>query len=193
MHLVVWLVADLLRHALPLVPLYWFHGSIASYTLLTAFDLSLGLWLIIVTTRDAGDVNSVDPRSRWMVFQILSVLLAATRFQTSFYQRTTAGGFGPATSKGPVLGNLDADRRESLAAQAAQVTLIATFAGLCYLLIMFGSRGLSVLPALYAAALMFYDIRPDIAQKIFPSLWQKAESATSQQKTPPARGRRPSR
>jgi hypothetical protein len=242
-HLIVWLVADLLRHALPLVPLYWFHGNLASYTILTAYDLSLGLWLIVVTTRARGDVNSVDPRSRWMVFQILSVLvaavflgvlaaivtipigmpayffglkagidwtevmlqpdfwvpvvamslLAATRFQVSFYQRTTAGAFGQPTNTGPVLGNLDADRRESLAAQAAQVTLIGTFVFLCYVLIVFGSRGLFVLPVLYAAALMFYDVRPDLAQKIFPPLWQKTEAATKPRKTPPVRGRRPSR
>jgi hypothetical protein len=242
-HLVVWLIADLLRHALPLVPLYWFHGNFASYTLLTAFDLSLGLWLIVVTTRDHGDVTSVDPRSRWMVFQLLSVLvaavflgflaaiftvpiglpaylfgvhagvdwtelmlqptfwvpvvamslLAATRFQITFYQRTTAGAYGQPTNTGPVLGNLDADRRESLAAQAAQITLIATFVFLCYLLIMFGSSGLYVLPAIYAAALMFYDVRPDLAQKIFPELWQKRAAPTSPQKTPPVRGRRPSR
>jgi hypothetical protein len=33
---------DILRHLLPLVPLYWYHGNFASYALLTAFDLSLG-------------------------------------------------------------------------------------------------------------------------------------------------------
>jgi hypothetical protein len=128
----------------------------------------------------------------WIPVVVMS-LLAATRFQVSFYRRTTAGAFGEPTNEGPVIGNLDADRRQSLAAQAAQVTLIATFVLLCYVLIMFGSWGLSALPVLYAAALMFYDVRPDIAQKIFPSLWQKAAAPAIQQKMPSARGRRPSR
>jgi hypothetical protein len=40
-------------------------------------------------------------------------------------------------------------------------------------LITFGRRGLGALPILYAALLVFYDARPDIAQRIFPKLWQK--------------------
>src|SRR5262249_27779471 len=72
----VGVVVDVARHAIPLVPLYRFGASVGSWVLLTAFDLGLGLMFIVVSTRDRGDVNSVDPRSRWMVFQVLSVLVA---------------------------------------------------------------------------------------------------------------------
>jgi hypothetical protein len=220
---VMGIAADVVRHALPLVPLYFFNGNIASYVLLTAFDLSLGLWLIVVTTRDRGDVNSVDPRSRWLIFRIAAVLvvavllaflsaimsipigmpaflfgmftgidwsqemlrrgfwipivgmslLAAVRFQGTFESRTSAGARGQPTNKGPIIGDVAQDRRRSLADKAAQVTLIATFAALCYILITFGRSGLYALPILYAALLVFYDTRPDIAQRIFPKLWQE--------------------
>ena len=217
------IVVDVVRHALPLAPLYVFHGNIASYVLLTAFDLSLGLVLIFNTTRDRGDPTEVDPRSRWLVSRLVAVLvaaiflaieaaviaipiglpaylfglptgvdwrallsqpriwipvgcmslLAAARFQGTFEATTTPGHRGQPTRAGPVIGNLEEDRRRSLAANAAQVTLIATFAVLCYLLITFGRRGLYALPILFAAALVFYDARPDLAQRIFPKLWQK--------------------
>jgi hypothetical protein len=50
-----------------LVSLYAFNGSIESYLLLTAFDLSLGLMLIVGTTRERKDPTMVDPRSRRLV------------------------------------------------------------------------------------------------------------------------------
>jgi hypothetical protein len=215
-------VADIARHALPLLPLYAFHGNFASYVVLTAFDLSLSLWLIVGTTRDKGDVNSVDPRSRWLSLQVVSVvvvaaflafmaaipamiiglpayifgvyagidwrdaasqpgfwapvvvmsLFAAVRYQVLFYARTTPGRRGQPTSKGLVIGNLEEDRRQSLAAQAAQLTLLATFTALCYVLITFGERGIRALPAVYTGLLVFYDMRPDIAQRIFSKLWR---------------------
>ena len=71
------IVVDVARHALPLLSLYVFHGNFASYVLLTAFDLSLGLMLIVATTRDRGDVNSVDPRSRWLIMRFIAWLVAA--------------------------------------------------------------------------------------------------------------------
>jgi hypothetical protein len=216
-------VADVLRHSIPLIAFYAYGGSIGSYLLLTAFDLGLGLMFIVVSTRDRGDVNSVDPRSRWMIFQILSVLvatpflgalgaliaapivlpvyllglslgfdwpdimstpafllqiggmalLAALRFQVLFYQRTSAGAVGQPSSRGPILGDLEGDRRRSLADYAAQVTLIATFAALCYVLILFGRFGVWALPAIYAALLVLYDVRPDLARQILPQLWQR--------------------
>ena len=217
------IVVDVARHVLPLLSLYVFHGNFASYVLLTAFDLSLGLMLIVATTRERGDVNSVDPRSRWLVMRFIAwlvaaaflafmsaiiaipiampafifgmitdidwsavmshpgfwgpvagmSLLAAARFQSQFEATTTPGNRGQPTSKGPIIGNLEQDRKQSLAAKAAQVTLIATFAALCYVLIMFGRHGLYALPVIYAALLVFYDIRPDIGQRIFPKLWQE--------------------
>jgi hypothetical protein len=217
------IVADVWRHALPLVSLYVLHGSIASYLLLTAFDLSLGLMLIVGTTRDRKDPTAVDPRSRWLVSRVGAVLiiavflaivaaiitipigmpvlifgliagadwwgvishrgfwipvvvmslLAAVRAQRAFEATTTPASQGPPTRAAPVIGNLDGDRRRSLAANAAQVTLIATFVGLCYLLINFGRWGLYAFPILYTALLVFYDARPDLAQRIFPKLWQE--------------------
>ena len=74
------IVADIARHALPLVSLYRLHGSIPGYLLLTAFDLSLGLMVIVGTTRDRTDPTSVDPRSRWLVMRALAVLLLAVFF-----------------------------------------------------------------------------------------------------------------
>jgi hypothetical protein len=49
------IVADIARHALPLVSWYRLHGSIPGYLLLTAFDLSLGLMSIVGTPRDRAD------------------------------------------------------------------------------------------------------------------------------------------
>jgi hypothetical protein len=168
-------------------------------------------------------VNSVDPRSRSLVLQVLSVLviapflalaaaviaipvglpaylvgihagldwpglirttgfweqvaimslLAAARYQVLFYERTSPGPRGEASTAGPVIGDLDGDRRRSLADRAAQVTLLATFAALCYLLRVFGRYGLQALPILYAALLVFYDARPDLARRVFPALWQE--------------------
>ena len=85
----------------------------------------------------------------------------------------TASAQIPFPPRMPILGNLQQDRKQSLAAKAAQVTLIATFALLCYVLITFGRTGLYALPILYAALLVFFDARPDVAHRIFPKLWQE--------------------
>src|SRR5580765_7753789 len=69
------IAADVVRHVIPLLPLYIFNGNVAGYLLLTAFDLSLGLMLIVGTTRERKDPTSVDPRSRWLVMRLLAVLL----------------------------------------------------------------------------------------------------------------------
>ena len=217
------LAADAARHSIPLVQLYFLGGDIGTYLLLTAFDLALGLLFIVVSTRERGDVNSVDPRSRSMPLQALSVLiaaailgavscviallivlpvvlmgmemgfdwrgivsnpgfvmqiagmalLAAVRFQVLFNERTSAGPRGPASSLGPVIGDLEGDRRHSLADYAAQVTLIATFTALGYGLLNFGRAGLWALPAIYAATLVFFDARPDLARQILPELWRR--------------------
>jgi hypothetical protein len=217
------IAADAVRHLLPLASLYLLHGNFANYTLLTAFDLSLGLMLIVGTTRDRKDPTSVDPRSRWLVMRVMSVfaiavflaifaaiiavpiaapalllglasgvdwrasasshtfwipvagmsLLAGARAERAFEATTAPGHRGQPTNKGPIVGDLERDRKSSLAAYAAQVTLIATFVLLCYVLITFGRRGLYALPILYAALLVAYDARPDIAQRIFPKLWQR--------------------
>ena len=66
---------DVVRHALPLVPFYLLHGSSTSYLLLTAFDLSLGLMLIVGTTRDAKDPTTVDPRAAWLISRVTATLV----------------------------------------------------------------------------------------------------------------------
>ena len=74
------IAVDIARHALPLVSLYLLHGDIGSYLLLTAFDLSLGLVLIVGTTRDRGDPATVDARSRSPIVRLLTVPLLAVFF-----------------------------------------------------------------------------------------------------------------
>ena len=65
-------------------------------------------------------------------------LLAAMRAQNAFEAPTTPGRRGAPSHDAPVIGDLQQDRKRSLAANPAQVTLIATFVGLCYLLVNFG-------------------------------------------------------
>jgi len=74
------IAVDIGRHALPLVSLYFLHGNIGSYLLLTGFDLSLGLVLIVATTRDKGYPTTVDPRSGLAVVRLLTVPLLALGF-----------------------------------------------------------------------------------------------------------------
>jgi hypothetical protein len=218
-------VLTVLRHALPLIPLYLGRGSITNYLLLTAFDLALGLVLIVGTTRDRSDPTTVDPRATWLVSRLTSVLVlavffgivaaiisvpigmpafifglatagdlpeilsnpnfwvmaalmafaTAARAQQSFESVTTPGEPGASPYAAPVIGDLDADRRRSKAANAAQVTIIATYVALSYFLINFGQSGFFIFPILFAALLIFYDARPDLAQRIFPALWRETE------------------
>ena len=214
---------DIARHALPLISLYGLHGSAETFLLLTAFNLSLGLMLIVATTRDRGDVTTVDPRSRWLIMRWIAVafnagflafiagfimlpivfpafllgaragvdwsvvvagksiwipvigmsLLASVRFQDLFEARTTTGAKGQPSRANPVVGDLETDRKRSLADYAAQVTLIATYVFVCVVLIEFGGWGLYAFPPLYTLMLIFFDARPDIGQRVFPQLWQK--------------------
>ena len=71
------IAVDAVRHALPLVPLYFYRGSVPAYLLLTAFDLALGLMLIVGTTRDAKDPTTVDPRAAWFVSRLTAALILA--------------------------------------------------------------------------------------------------------------------
>ena len=71
------IVVDGVRHALPLVPFYFYHGSVPAYLLLTAFDLALGLMLIVGTTRDAKDPTTVDPRASWFISRVTAALVLA--------------------------------------------------------------------------------------------------------------------
>ena len=219
---------DVVRHALPLIPFYLRHGSVTSYLLLTAFDLSLGLMLIVGTTRDRRDPTTVDPRATWLISRVTAALvlavflgavavvisiplfipalifgsatrvdwgalvarpgfwisavvmalLAGARAQHSFETITTPGKIGTSPNVAPILGDLEQDRRRSKAANAAQVTIIATYVALSYLLSVFGGGGLFLFPILYAALLVFYDARPDVAQRIFPKFWREMKERT---------------
>ena len=70
------IVVDAVGHALPLVPFYFYHGSVPAYLLLTAFDLALGLMLIVGTTREAKDPTTVDPRAT-LISRITAALVLA--------------------------------------------------------------------------------------------------------------------
>lgn len=220
------IVLDVLRHALPLVPFYLWRGSITNYLLLTAFDLSLGLMLIVGTTRDRSDPTTVDPRATLLVSRLTAVvtlaiffgivaaiitvpigmpafifglatagdlpallarpsfwitagcmaLATAARAQQRFEAVTTPGERGTSPQAAPVIGDIEADRRRSKAANAAQVTIIATYVALSYFLSNFGQTGFFIFPILFAALLVFYDTRPDIAQRMFPNLWRGKSS-----------------
>jgi hypothetical protein len=217
------ILTNIVRQATPLASMYYLHGSVASFLLLTAFNLSLGLMFIVGSTRDRGDVTTVDPRSRWLVMRVLATivvaaflafmaaiimipvampafvlgwsagiewspiikqnsvlipaafmaLLAAIRYQTLFEQRTTPGAKGQPSRVAPVVGDLERDRTQSLGEYAAQVTLIVTYVAMCFVLIEFRGWGLYAFPPLYVALLIFYDMRPDIAKRILPQLWQR--------------------
>ena len=70
-----YVVLDATRHGLPLLSLYFLNRSIPSYLLLTAFNLALGLMVILVTTRDPSDMTSVDPCSRWSIMLLADLLV----------------------------------------------------------------------------------------------------------------------
>jgi hypothetical protein len=223
------IVADVVRHALPLVPLYIFDGSLLGYMLLTTFDLAVGQVLIFNTTSGPVDpakrnvAQVVDPRSRWLISRMVSIvvvaamfaieaaiisipiagpawlfgvmtsvnvsalmhqrnfwipvvamsLIAAARFQGVFESHTVAVRHGAPVPDTPIVGNPVEERKRSLAASAAQLTLIATFMALCYFLVTFGRGGLYALPLAFAVLLVLFDARPDIGQRIFPALWRK--------------------
>ena len=68
------LIYDLARHATPMVSLYLLDGTIARYLLLTAFNQSLGLMLIVGMTRAPTDPTTVDPRSQSLAARLAAVV-----------------------------------------------------------------------------------------------------------------------
>ena len=214
---------DLARHAMPLVSLYLLDGSIPRYLLLTAFNLSLGLVLIVGLTRASTDPTTVDPRAallpaRLAAVAILSIflavvaafimvpifgaaliiglnegtdwwelllhkpfwvmvafvsLIAGLRAQLGFEATTVVGEKGTSPQAAPVVGDLAQDRKRSMADYAVQVTLIATFIFLSFVMTHFGEWGFYALPVAYAAILVLYDTRPDLGRKIFPEMWRQ--------------------
>lgn len=217
------LTYDLARHATPLVSLYLLDGTIARYLLLTAFNLSLGLMLIVGLTRAATDPTTVDPRSQlpgarlaavailsiflavvaafitvpifmpafifglsegtdwwevlshrnfWVMVAFVS-LIAGLRAQLGFEATTVVGEKGTSPQAAPVVGDMAQDRKLSRIDYAVQVTLIATFVFVSFLMIRFGAWGFYVLPFAYMAMLVSFDTRPDLGRQIFPELWQQ--------------------
>ena len=69
------ILADAVAHAVPLIFFYRAQGSVQGYLLLTAFDLALGLMLIVGTTRDPKDPTTVDPRAAWLSARIAAALI----------------------------------------------------------------------------------------------------------------------
>lgn len=215
---------DVCRHAAPLVPLYLRQGSVASYLLLTAYDLALGLVLIVAATRERSDPTTVDPRATLLWARLTSVvvlaiffaavavvltvplgmpafiyglasgancwalttepsflataavmaLAAGARAQHAFEATTTPGKIGTSPHAAPIVGDLEHDRRRAKAAYATQVTLIATYLCLSYAAGVLGERAFRVLPILYAGVLVFYDTRPDLAERVLPEMWRDA-------------------
>ena len=104
---------------------------------------------------------------------VFMMLATGARAQQSFESVTTVGEHGTSAHAASVVGDLAQDRRHSKAAYAAQVTLIATYAALSYGLSIFGRRGFFVFPALYAALLVFYDVRPILGKGFSPSFGAK--------------------
>src|SRR5436190_1157731 len=68
-------LVDAVAHAVPLIFFYRANGSVQGYLLLTAFDLALGLMLIVGTTRDPKDPTTVDPRAAWLSARIAAALI----------------------------------------------------------------------------------------------------------------------
>ena len=212
---------DLARHAAPLVSLYILDGSIPRFLLLTAFNLSPGLILIVSLTRAAADPTTVDPRSqlpgtRLAAVKILSIFLALVaafitvpifmpalifslsagvnwwevlshrnfwvmvgfvsfiaglRAQLGFETTTVVGEKGTPPRAAPVIGDIAQDRKHSKIDYAVQVTLIATFVFVSFLMIHFGAWGFYVLPFAYMATLVLFDTRPDLGRQILPEQW----------------------
>ena len=189
-------IASVARHALPLAALYMSGAQAAGYLLLTAFDLSLGLALILAVK---ADIKVDAPRLahwNWIIdIPIMAVLLAIVAAALTFPIGTLVILYGVAASVDwvAILSNrvlwiavglmavfaaahvylMEAHRvrgRRLQALFAAQVTLIATFFLLCW---NFGSRMFPAVPPLYAAILVFYDMRPDFPEELFPALWPR--------------------
>lgn len=220
------LLLDLVQHATPVVEFYFFGGVLERYALLTAFDLALGVIVIVALTRSASDAAIVDPRSRSLPAQAASVAIltllfggvalivavpigmpafiwslshgldwkellvspglwtqlavmsgsVALRAYLAFTATTAVKGELPVEDAATRSAAIEESGERSRAANAAQVTLIATFVGLCYVLMSLpGDRVLNLLPAVYSGMLAFYDARPDIGERIFPELWRRPQ------------------
>ncbi|MEP7157569.1 MAG: hypothetical protein ABI905_17435 [Betaproteobacteria bacterium] len=127
--------------------------------------------LIFAMAMEVDWMDILSHKALWVMLGLIS-LVAGLRSQLAFEAVTVEGARGVASQAAPMAANLDQDRARSKAAYAAQVTIIATFVMLSYVMLHFGEWGYYILPVIYCAALVFYDTRPDIGRKIFPEMWQ---------------------
>lgn len=135
--------------------------------------IPLGMPAFIFGLATAGDLPALLSHPNFWVTAAGMALATAARAQQSFESVTRPGERGTSPHAAPVIGNLEGDRHRSKAANAAQVTIIATYVALAYFLSNFGQSGFFIFPILFAALLVFYDTRPDLAHGIFPSLWRE--------------------
>jgi hypothetical protein len=136
-------------------------------------SLPIGIPAFVFGWSTGVDWRALFSRPGFWITAAVMALVTGARAQHSFETVTTPGKIGTSSHAAPIKGNLEQDRRRSKAANAAQVTIIASYVALSYLLSIFGRNGLFIFPILYAALLVFYDARPDVAQRIFPQLWRE--------------------
>ena len=147
-----------------------FLGSVAAI-----ISLPIGMPAFIFGWTTGVDWRALFSRPSFWITAAVMALVTAARAQHSFETVTTPGEIGTSSHVAPIIGDLERDRRRSQATNAAQVTIIASYVALSYLLSVFGRGGLFVFPILYAALLVFYDARPDLAQRILPNLWRETK------------------
>ena len=189
-----------MRHGLPLMALYLVGGNTATYLLLTAFDLSLGLVVVEALTPNSK-LNAFRPERRHWIFgvpfmaaflaivaailtvpialpAILFGLDADVHWAAILSRRILWLAVGCMAIMAAIhvlfvqthrerTASTDTAGGRSQAAIAVQATLIATFFLICYLL----GRNIFAVPPLYALVLIHYDVRPDMAESLFPNLW----------------------
>jgi hypothetical protein len=118
------------------------------------------------------DWQTVVFRKAFLLLAGGAALIAGGRAQRAFLANVVVGTVGGSRYAAPVMGNIAEDRSRSKGAYAAQLTLIATFVVLCYVMLTFSSDSYYVLPIIYSLLVVFYDTRPDVARRIFPKLWR---------------------
>jgi hypothetical protein len=198
-------VTAVMRHALPLMALYLAGGNTASYLLLTAFDLSLGL-VVIEALTPGSKLNAARPaRAHWIFgvpFMAVFLAIVAAVLTVPIALPAILFGLDANVHWAAILSrrvlwiavgcmailaavhalfvqahrertaSTDSSGGRSQAAYAAQITLIATFFLICYLV----GRNIFAVPPLFAVLLTGYDVRPDLAEELFPTLWLTKEA-----------------
>ena len=161
------------RSRWPIVPL----ADLLLVTLVLAVPATLITLPLVAPAFYFGLFASVDwqtvvLRKEFLVLAGGAALIAGGRAQRAFLATVVVGTVGGSRHDAPVIGNIAEDRSRSKGAYAAQLTLIATFVALSYVVLTVGTDSQYVLPIIYSLLLVFYDTRPDLARRIFPKLWR---------------------